>query len=155
MQAAAHDPGDANGDEQPGHRRADDEDELEPADGAVDGAEAGGGDEGARGRGYRHDPQAELGGPAHAGHGLDPRARREDLQAGRQLRNQAGVADDESPPPVDGHEPHVVLGQHGWRGLKVIVDHVRLGDAIVGIENFCEIRNLKLSTAYLRNLGGS
>ena len=37
-QAAAHDPGDTHGDEQAGHRRADDEDELEPADGAVDAA---------------------------------------------------------------------------------------------------------------------
>jgi hypothetical protein len=115
MQAAAHDPGDPHGDEQPGHRRADDEDELEPPDGAVDGGEAGGGDKGAGGRGYWHDPQAELGRPAHAGHGLDPRARRVDLQAGRQLRNQAGVADDESPSPADGHEPDVVLGEHGRR----------------------------------------
>jgi hypothetical protein len=114
-QAAAHDPGDAHGHEQPGHRRADDEDELEPADGAVDGGEAGGGDQGAGGRGYPDGPQAELGGPAHAGHGLDVRAHHGDRPSGWELRNKAWVAHDESPPPVDGHEPDVVLGQYRWR----------------------------------------
>ncbi len=105
-QAAAHDPGDAQADEQGGGQRADGDDELEPADGPVDIAEAGGDDEDAVVG--AHGLQAERS-VAGADHRLRAMASGQDGQIVREPGPEVGVAAHRHPRRMAAHENYEVL----------------------------------------------
>ena len=119
-QAAAHDPGDAQADEQGGGQRADGDDELEPADGPVDIAEAGGDDEdaviGADGL------QAERS-VAGAGHRPRAMASGQDGQIVREPGSEVWVASHGHPRRMAGHENHEVLAENEWQQQARPDDH--------------------------------